>query len=106
MQCNRIYFFLRIYDPFVVGPTIYVGIPILFIRALIHAKYSKTMSEHIIFAPYYSKDHEKARKSTLRSKFGEEKKTIEEFHFPSSFIGELSLGFPKRYHMSRLASRS
>ena len=64
------------------------------------------MSEHIILAPYYSKDHEKARKSTLRSKFGEEKKTIEEFHFPSSFIGELPLGFPKKYHMPSLASRS
>jgi len=54
------------------------------------------MSEH-------SKDHEKARKTTLRSKFGIEKKTIEEFHFASSFIGELSLGFPKRYHMPSLA---
>jgi len=42
------------------------------------------MSEHIIFTPYYSKDHEKARKSTLRSKFGVEKKNNR--RIPFSFL--------------------
>jgi len=42
------------------------------------------MSEHIMFAPKYSKDHENAIKSTLRSKFGVGKKINR--RIPFSFL--------------------
>jgi len=42
------------------------------------------MSEDIIFTPKYNKDHEKARKSTLRSKFGVETKHNK--RIPFSFL--------------------
>jgi len=38
------------------------------------------------------------------SKFGVDKKSIDMFHCPATFIGGLSLGFPKMYHMPSLAS--
>jgi len=66
------------------GPTSYVGIPYLVYKSFDTCKIFENTVRTYNFRSVYSKDHEKAQKSTLTSKFGVEKKTNR--RIPFSFL--------------------